>query len=185
MIEIILLGIGLSLDTFSVAAGFGCGQKGHHLGTSLRMAAVFGISHIIAIMGGWLAGSLVSGPLGTVDHWIAFALLAYIGLKMIKSGLGPAEHAATHLDVSNLRTLGMLAIATAIDAIAVGASLALIGQNPIPLALTTGVVVFILVMAGVNLGRRVGTMLGHRAGIAGGIVLLAIGVRILIEHAAI
>jgi len=184
MLETVLLATGLALDTFSVAAGFGCGQKGHHLTSSLRMAVVFGIAHIIAILGGWMAGALVSGPLGAIDHWLAFALLAYIAFKMIKSGLGPAEHAAVHLDAGNLRTLGMLAIATAVDAVAVGASLALIGQNPWPLAITTGVVVFVLVMAGVNLGRRAGAMLGHRAGIAGGIVLLAIGVKILIEHMA-
>jgi putative Mn2+ efflux pump MntP len=76
----------------------------------------------------------------------------------------------------------MLAVATAIDAVAVGASLALIKQDPVPLALMTGGVVFVLVMAGVSLGKRVGTMLGSRAGIAGGLVLIAIGVRILLDH---
>ncbi len=182
MFEIILLAIGLALDTFSVAAGFGTGQKGHHLHYSLRMAIVFGLSHILAILGGWFAGSLVSGPLGAVDHWLAFLLLAYVGVKMLQSGLGTAEKAATHLDVSSLRTLGMLSIATALDAVAVGASLALIHENPVPLALTTGVVVFILVMVGVNFGRRVGALLGHRSGIAGGLVLLAIGVKILHDH---
>lgn len=180
MLETILLAVGLSLDTFSVAAGFGCGQKCHAPRISLRMAGVFALSHIVAILGGWAVGAMVAGVLGAFDHWLAFILLAYVGVKMLQSGLGPAEHAALHLDVSNLRTLAMLSVATAIDAVAIGASLALIKQNPLPLAITTGIVVFILVMAGVSLGKRVGTVLGHRASIAGGLVLLAIGVKMLI-----
>ncbi|VVB56781.1 manganese efflux pump MntP [uncultured archaeon] len=181
LLETLLLAVGLSLDTFSVAAGFGCGQKSCPPRVSLRMAAVFGLAHIIAILGGWLLGALVSGPLGVLDHWLAFGLLAYVGFKMLQSGLGPAEHAAAHLDVRHLPTLGMLGVATALDALAVGASLALVGQDPLPLALITGTVVFVLVMAGVSLGRKVGTAFGHRAAIAGGLVLLAIGLRILLS----
>jgi manganese efflux pump family protein len=130
---------------------------------------------------GWLAGATVIGFIGQLDHWIAFGLLVYVGINMIRSGLKRSEKASCE-DPSRGKNLIILSVATSIDAFAVGLTLGLLKVPVVFPAIFIGLVTFSLSVAGLFLGKKLGEKFGKRMEIVGGIVLIAIGTRILIER---
>lgn len=179
-IELLLIAVGLSMDAFAVAVGKGIAtvkvQPRHALNTGLWFG---GFQALMPIIGYWLGRSF-AGFVESVDHWIAFGLLVLIGLNMIREAVGGDEE--SHDANFGLRTMFLMAVATSIDALAVGVSMAFLGVNIWLSAAVIGIVTLALSAAGVYLGSLFGSRLGSRSGILGGVILVAIGIKILIEH---
>lgn len=181
MLYILLIAVSLALDAFAVSASTGISMPGFRLRHALTMGAWFGAFQFAMPVLGWLLGTGVSGYIQAIDHFIAFGLLAFIGGRMVYSSLsgGEEEQGVRELTVSRLC---LLAIATSIDALAVGVSMAFMEVDILLSALVIGLVAFVLSAAGGMLGRRLGGFFQKRAELIGGLVLIAIGVKILVEH---
>jgi putative Mn2+ efflux pump MntP len=183
VISIILVAVSLSMDAFAVALSTGMCMKKVHLRDSVLIGVYFGGFQFLMPVAGWLLGRTVAFAVQQVDHWIAFGLLALIGGKMlyeaIKARVNDEECA---VDPTAHRRLLVLAIATSIDALAVGIGFAFIEVRIIPAALAIGIITFTLSATGCLLGKRLGGMFRKYAEIAGGVVLIGIGVRILADH---
>jgi putative Mn2+ efflux pump MntP len=179
--SVLLIAVGLAMDCFAVSLGAGItvSGRGAKIKTALKMAVLFGVFQSAMTGLGWLAGSTFRGFIESFDYLIAFGLLAFVGAKMLveafKKGNKPA-------DFSGISVLLMLAVATSIDAFAVGISFSVIRMNMLMPVAVIGLVSFILTIIGVEIGNRAGRILGRNAEIAGGLVLMGMGVRILIEH---
>ena len=165
-IEILLIGIGLSMDAFAVSVCKGLSVKKLSIKNVLLCGVWFGGFQALMPFIGYCLGSTLSGLVDSIDHWIAFILLAFIGINMIKESF---EEEKQNDDFS-WKTMLMLAIATAIDALAVGVTFSFVG-------LTT----FIIASAGVYIGHVFGNKYEQKAQITGGIILILIGIKILIE----
>lgn len=176
MFETIILAIALSMDAFAVSIGLGC--KAGSRGLEVKAGLFFGIFQGLMPFIGYLGGEEVLGWVDTYAHWIASGLLALIGAKMIYEGFqeGIEENIT---EVTNKMML-LLAIATSIDAMAAGFSLALLDFNAYMACLIIGVTTFIFSWVGVRLGRSGGTWLESKAEIFGGIVLILIGIKLLV-----
>jgi manganese efflux pump family protein len=188
---IVLIGIafGLSLDAFTVAITNSTVIRGLELKHGLRMAIFFGFFQMIMPIIGWAAGVTFSHYVQGIDHWIAFGLLAFVGGRMIWSGLPFNKNIETNScdyktgqDCRHLPTLLMLSIATSIDAMAVGLSFAMIKISVIIPSMIIGIVTFTISLAGYFIGKRLGNRLNIQLDIIGGIVLIGIGIKILLEH---
>ncbi len=131
---------------------------------------------------GWFTGSSIASLISNFDHWIAFGLLAFVGGRMVHSGLDPDGEPETAIDPSRGRTLVMLAVATSIDAFAVGLGLAMLQINIVYPSIIIGVVTASLCLLGLALGTRLGEVFGKRMEIIGGLILIGIGLRVLISH---
>ena len=184
ILDIILLAIALAMDCFTVSIVSGVIKK---LSSGIiRMAFLFGLFQAMMPLLGWLGISYFRSYMEAYDHWIAFLMLAFIGGKMIKESFGPEEE--QHFDPSRLHTQLLLAIATSIDALAIGISFACTGftelsQLTMPL-LIIGIVSFLFSIIGYHLGRRFGKTITRRMKpeLLGGIILILIGVKIIITH---
>ena len=174
--ELVLLAVGLSMDAFAVSICKGLGMKK----IDLKVAAVLGL-----FFGGFQAGMPVFlGIIGPIDHWIAFILLAFIGGKMLWEAFTEDENEGDGKDAEKI-DLGeylILAIATSIDALAVGVSFAALSVDIVPAVSLIGVTTFIFSIAGVAIGHTFGARYEKPATIVGGIVLILIGLKILLEH---
>ena len=181
--ELFLLAVGLSMDAFAVSVCKGLSAGRVTLTHALTAGLWFGGFQGLMPFLGWLLGSSVSQYIEAVDHWVAFGLLAVIGGKMAWESLrrGCGEEGEAPPDLSAQR-LCMLAIATSIDALAVGVSMAFMSVHILASAAVIGVVAFALSVTGGLVGRRLGCLFQRRAELTGGLVLIAIGVKILIEH---
>ncbi len=175
------IALALAMDAFAVALGAGLTLgtlTGRHL---FRLSFHFGLFQALMPVIGWLAGMTVQKWISAYDHWLAFALLGFVGTKMIYEAFHPEEEKAEK-DPTRGMTLIVLSVATSIDALAVGLTLGMIGVSIWFPATIIGVVAGVLTMAGMLLGRRIGTLWGPRVEILGGLVLLGIGLKILLEH---
>jgi putative Mn2+ efflux pump MntP len=145
------------------------------------MAGAFGLFQAVMPVMGWLAGLSLTDLVSGVDHWVAFGLLGFVGCKMIYETLKkrPDEKGFLSLSVYGLL---VLAIATSIDALAVGLSFAFLEVSIITPILVIGTVTFVLSFLGVSFGNRVGSFFENKIGVAGGLVLLGIGIKILVDH---
>jgi putative Mn2+ efflux pump MntP len=188
LIDIILLAVALAMDCFtvSIVSGVILSEKLKTLHSSFQMAFLFGLFQALMPLIGWLGISLFSHYLEAVDHWIAFSMLAFIGGKMIKESFDDEEE--QHFDPRRLRTQVLLAIATSIDALAIGISFACTGYNTLsqltlPLIII-GLASFVLSLLGYYLGRRFGKVITRRLKpeLFGGVILIIIGVKILLSH---
>jgi putative Mn2+ efflux pump MntP len=181
-----LLGIalGLAMDAFAVAISAGLQLCEVTPRQTFRLAWHFGLFQAFMPIIGWLAGRTLVQYIAPVDHWIAFGLLAFIGGKMVYEALQERGEDAAACDPTKGWRLVMLSIATSIDALAVGLSLAVLGVSIWYPALVIGVVAGALTTLGMELGKRFGALLGRRMEIVGGLILIAIGVKILVEHLA-
>ena len=184
MLSVFLIAVSLALDAFAVSVSSGIAVPGFGCPQAVKMGCWFGGFQCLMPLLGWSLGSSVSRYIEAVDHWVAFGLLALIGGKMVLEALKQnqcqAESPATDLSA---RHLCVLAVATSIDALAVGISMAFMQQVNILLsAAVIGLVAFAFSVAGGLLGRRLGGLFQRRATLAGGLVLIAIGVKILAEH---
>jgi len=175
MFEVIVLAVALSMDAFAVSIGLG--SKGNTRGLGLKAGVFFGVFQALMPFIGFLGGKGVLGWVESYAHWIAFALLALIGGKMIYEGLheGIEEDIAT---ITNKMML-VLAIATSVDAMAAGFSLTLLDINAYLACLIIGITTFAFSWAGVQIGKNSGTWLENKAEIFGGVVLILIGIKIL------
>jgi len=180
---ILLIAISLALDAFAVSVSSGIAVPGFSWRHGVKMGIWFGFFQFAMPLAGYCLGTGVSACIEAVDHWIAFGLLAFIGGRMVYGSLVPsAQEGETSTDLSAKR-LCLLAIATSIDALAVGVSMAFMpGVEILPAAVLIGGVAFVLSVMGGLLGKRLGGLFQQRAELAGGIVLIAIGIKILIEH---
>lgn len=181
IIEIILLSIGLAMDAFAVAVTSGIAIKNLRLRHALLIGITFGGFQAIMPVIGWLAGLGLQQFLCDVDHWIAFALLSIIGGKMIYEAfrLEDAEEPDNPLQAGVLLILG---IATSIDALAVGVTFAMIKVAIIAPVAVIGSITFLLCLVGVYIGDAFGHFFEKKIEIFGGLVLIAIGIKILIQH---
>ena len=173
------IAVGLAMDAFAVSISAGMTVAPVTLRHVFRLAFHFGLFQFLMPILGWAAGHQIAGYLHTYDHWIAFALLSYVGGKMIWEGWH-ADRTESRADPTRGMTLVTLCIATSIDALAVGLSMALVGVSVWLPAVVIGIVTGALTTVGITLGSRVGKACGHWAEIGGGCVLLLIGVRVLL-----
>ena len=181
-LELFLIGVGLSMDAFAVAVCKGLCMKRINRAHALVIALFFGGFQALMPTLGWILGTQFERYIVSFDHWIAFALLAFIGGKMIRE--------AIHEDVEeekctyglDLKELLLLAIATSIDALAVGITFAFLRVSILPAASLIGITTFLLSLAGVVIGNRFGSRYKKKAEICGGVILILIGTKILLEH---
>lgn len=176
------LGVGLSMDAFAVSLGQGAASsQQERLRHALVLAVLFGLFQAGMPLIGWGLGETFHDTFRSIDHWIAFVLLAVLGFAMIRAGFMDADNAEP-VRVAHGWKLCALAVATSIDAAAAGITLTLLGL-PIWLACSIiGVITFSLTLTGALLGRAAGARLGSVAEFAGGAILIALGLKILIEH---
>jgi len=181
LLTIFLLAVGLGVDAFSVAIGIGAANKNKSWAPVVRLSFAFGIFQFVMPLIGWLAGSTVVQMIEKFDHWTAFGLLVLVGGKMIWEGF-ERESDEEKVDQTNGWPLLLLSIATSIDALAVGFSLSLLKTPVLFPALIIGVVCFIMTAIGMIFGKGLARIFGRKVEILGGLVLIAIGVKILMEH---
>ena len=182
MIEIFLIAVSLALDAFAVSVSSGISVPGFRWKDAVRMGVYFGLFQFAMPLIGWFLGSSVNTYIEAVDHWIAFGLLALIGGRMVwgaRGGECELESGPTEL---SHRRLTLLAVATSIDALAVGVSMAFMNVDIFWSSAVIGAVAFTLSVVGGLAGRRLGCLFQKRAETVGGLVLIGIGVKILIEH---
>ena len=184
-IEFFLTGIGLSMDAFAVAICKGLGMRKVNYKQMLLIALFFGGFQALMPLLGWLLGRQFEQYITSVDHWIAFTLLVLIGANMLREARKEDDttEAETVYDAPlPLGQLLLMAIATSIDALAVGISFAFLGVNIWLAIAIIGMTTFLISAAGVFIGNRFGNRYEKRATIAGGIILILLGVKILLEH---
>ncbi len=180
-LEVLLVAFSMAMDAFAVCLGAGTLPQTKSPRPAFRLAFHFGLFQFIMPVLGWLAGVTVERYIAAFDHWIAFGLLAFVGVRMILSGFHGEEETQRN-DPSRGWTLVLLSIAVSIDALAVGLSLGLIGVTIWYPAVVIGIVTGLVSWLGLRLGNRLGGLFGKRMEIAGGIILILIGVRILMAH---
>lgn len=169
------------MDAFAVSIGVGTGQQANGNRSRLRLAFHFGIFQGGMTLLGWLAGSTIARYISNFDHWLAFVLLAYVGIGMIRNGFGKEEKRYT-VDPSKGRMMVILSVATSIDALAVGLSMAMIDTPVVVPSIVIAVVTFFLSIIGLFAGRKLGEVAGKRMEIVGGVILLILGIRIVVTH---
>lgn len=183
IIEILLLGLSLSMDAFAVSVCKGLAMKKINYKKTIIIGLYFGFFQALMPLIGYFLGSTFQNLVVNIDHWIAFILLSLIGLNMIRETLKKENDSCN--DKVDFKTMLVLAIATSIDALAIGITFAFLEVN-ILLAITIiGVLTFIISLIGVKLGNKFGNKYENKAGILGGIVLILIGLKILLEHLGI
>ena len=183
--EVFLIGVGLSMDAFAVAVCKGLCMKRLDARQTVVIALFFGGFQALMPLAGWALGTQFESYITAVDHWIAFALLALIGGKMFWEAFhddGEEEACPAEGFRLDLKELTMLAVATSIDALAVGITFAFLQVEIVPSVATIGVTTFALSALGVALGHFFGARFEKPASIAGGVVLILIGCKILLEH---
>ena len=181
MLSILLIAVSLSMDAFAVAVTNGIVVSGIRKKTLLLMALFFGGFQALMPVGGYFLGRAVSGYISEFDHWIAFLLLAFIGGRMFVEGLrGDGDEPRAR--VLTVPVLLLQAVATSIDALAVGVTMAFMDVNIWLSCGIIGGICFAATFAGGLLGKKVGPLLRKRAELAGGLVLIGIGAKILVEH---
>ena len=181
--EVFLIGVGLSMDAFAAAVCRGLAMKKINYTHALIIGLFFGGFQALMPLIGWLLGRQFADYIEKFDHWIAFALLAFIGVKMaiesFKNEEDPCDCCNERLD---LKELFVLAVATSIDALAVGITFALYPDvSIVPAVSIIGIVTFVICAVGVLIGHKCGSRFKSKAELAGGIVLVAIGIKLLVE----
>lgn len=186
IISILLTAIGLSMDAFAVALTIGMNINNVDRNNvdrnkiAIKLGIYFGIFQGIMPFLGWILGMKFTKYIQSIDHWIAFALLTLIGVKMIIDGVKPNEENKIK-EYSN-KTFFILAIATSIDALAIGVTFAFLNINILSAIFIIGITTFVLSVSAVYLGKVIGNIIKNKAGIFGGLILLIIGLKILLEH---
>ena len=183
ILEISLIGIGLAMDAFAVAICKGLSMKKLYLKNIIIIALYFGIFQMLMAIIGYFLGATFQNFVTNIDHWIAFILLACIGVNMIKEACDKEKE--NHNDKVDFKTMSILAVATSIDALAVGITFAFLETNIIKAVLIIGIITFFISLIGVKIGNKFGDKFQNKAEIFGGIVLILIGLKILLEHLSV
>lgn len=182
LVELLILAVGLSMDAFAVSVCKGLAMKKATWKAEICCGAWFGGFQALMPLIGYSLGSLFIDAISAIDHWVAFVLLAIIGINMLREALGSDEEETADADLS-VKTMFVMAVATSIDALAVGISLAMAGVDNIFLAvLLIGATTFVLSAIGVKVGNVFGSRYEKKAEIVGGVILILLGVKILLEH---
>ena len=183
-ITILLTAVGLSMDAFAVSLTIGLDvDKDKQKKAALMSGVYFGGFQALMPVIGYLLGVKFTKYIESVDHWIAFVLLAVIGVNMIREALsGDDDKEEMPADYLNHKKFVVLAIATSIDALAVGVSFAFLSVNIISSAVTIGITTFLFSVAAVVIGKKIGEIIKNKAEILGGVILIIIGIKILLEH---
>ena len=187
-ISIVLIGFAMSTDAFAAAVGKGAAMRKPRLIDALRAGLIFGVIEAITPIIGWLLGRAASQYVQAFDHWIAFGLLGVLGAHMIIAGLKPDDETEGDGDDGaseqhkSFWTLAVTGFATSIDAMAIGVGLAFLDVHIGVVALVIGLCTMVMVTIGIMLGRALGAVVGKRAEIVGGVILIIIGCAILYEH---
>ncbi len=175
----------LAMDAFAVSVGVSLSLEGMTKRQTFRLAIYFGFFQFMMPVVGWLAGNSLLKYIQVVDHWIAFGLLLFVGVKMIyesfKRGKKTKE-GNVNVDPTKGLSLLTLSVATSIDALAAGLSLAALQESILYPAVVIGLVAFLMTVLGTRLGPPLGQRIGKKAELAGGLILILIGIKILAEH---
>ncbi len=181
-VELLLIAVGLAMDAFAVSICKGLKMQKIKLGQAFTVALFFGAAQAIMPAIGWLLGVNFEKYITKIDHWIAFALLGFLGGKMIYESLKGDDDVC---DCFDIKELFMLAIATSIDALAVGITFAFLSVDIVTSVLLIGIVTFVCCLAGVFIGHIFGAAFKSKAELMGGVILVLMGLKILLEHLGI
>ena len=179
----LILAFGMSMDAFAAALGKGASLNRPNFKEALRTGLIFGVIEMLTPLIGWAIGLAASRYVMAWDHWVAFGLLTLLGGRMMMEGFrqtadGPCEAPQSH----GFMVLALTAVATSLDALAVGVGLAFLQVNILLTAVTIGAATTIMATTGVLVGRFIGPVMGKWAEVLGGVVLISIGCTILSEH---
>lgn len=177
----LILAFGLALDAFAVAVAAGTTSSKPRAKQAFTIAGFFGVFQALMPLAGWSAGSWLENYIADYDHWVAFLLLCLIGLHMIYESLRQ-DRTKPGIDASNFVVLLLLSIATSIDALAAGISFAFLDVAIARTVVIIGIVTFFLSLIGFHLGDRMGHFFEKRVRMIGGLILIAVGTKILVEH---
>lgn len=183
ILEIIIIAVGLAMDAFAVSICKGLSMKKMNWKKAVIVGLYFGIFQALMPVIGYFLGTTFQSLVTKIDHWIAFILLSLIGGNMIKEAF--SEELETCNDYVDFKTMIVLAVATSIDALAVGITFAFLQTNIALSALIIGVITFILSLIGVKIVNKFGVKYEQRAEIVGGLILILMGIKILLEHLGI
>jgi putative Mn2+ efflux pump MntP len=179
--EILVIAVGLSMDAVTVSLATSAGNRAQGARAAFRLSFHFGLFQFLMPVVGWFLGAGVAPYIGSIDHWVAFVLLVLVGGRMIWAAVSGVDEEPAR-DPSRGATLILLSVATSIDALAIGLTLAMLGSGIWYASLVIGVVTGCLSFMAIRLGARVGHAVGKRMEVVGGLALIAIGVRILAQH---
>lgn len=183
LIEIILIGIGLAMDAFAVSVCKGLSMKKMNWKNAIIIAMYFGVLQALMPAIGYFLGSTFEEIVTSIDHWIVFILLLAIGGNMIKESFNHEEEKKN--DKVDFKTMIILAIATSIDALAIGITFAFFDINILEAIFMIGIVTFLLSLVGVKIGNKFGNKYQNKAEFLGGLILILLGLKILLEHLGI
>lgn len=183
IIEIILLSIGLAMDAFAVAICKGLSMKKMNWKNAIIIAFYFGVFQALMPVFGYFLGTTFENLVTSIDHWLAFILLVAIGGNMIKEAFSRDEEEKD--DRVDFKTMIVLAVATSIDALAIGITFAFLNVNLLLSVSCIGIITFVISLIGVKIGNRFGDKFQNKAELLGGIILIVLGLKILLEHLGI
>ena len=179
-LEVVLIAIGLAMDAFAVSICKGLSMKKMNWKKALIIGAYFGIFQGLMPVIGYFLGSTFESLVTKIDHWIAFGLLVFIGVNMLKEAFSKdSENCNDNID---FKTMVLLAIATSIDALAVGITFAFLKTNILLAGLSIGIITFVICVIGVKIGSKFGNKYERKAETVGGLILILMGIKILLEH---
>lgn len=181
---LVFLALALAADAFAAALIQGVSARGRVRHVALYCAVAFGLAQAVMPLIGWTLGQTLLGALAAIDHWVAFAVLAILGLKLIKEGLTKGPEDTVPNQPAAGWALFALAVATSLDAAAAGLTFDAMAIPPLLAAGVIGAITALVCAGGVVVGHRIGPALGGRAEVVGGLALLLIGVKVLVDHGA-
>lgn len=182
VLEIIVLALGLSMDSFAVSLTSGVVLQQFRWLKSIKIAFCLALFQALMPLIGWFVGKEFQHYIESYDHWIAFSVLLFLGVRMILEATGRETNCSCCFDPSRMRTLLCLSLATSVDALAVGVSLAFLQIEMVLPTVMIGVVTFVCSIVGLYIGVHFGRRLKSSAEIFGGVILICIGIKILVEH---
>ena len=183
ILEIVLIAVSLAMDAFAVSVCKGLSMKKMSWKKAIIVGLYFGVFQAFMPLIGFLLGISFESFVNQIDHWIAFILLSLIGINMLKEAFSKKEEECD--DNIGFKTMLVLAIATSIDALAVGITFAFLRVNIVFAVLVIGILTFLISLIGVKIGNKFGDKYEKKAEIAGGIILILMGLKILLEHLGI
>ncbi len=180
LFSIFTLSLGLSFDTFAVSISCGLKEKKIQFMGATRIALYFAYFQALMLLLGWILGISIKQYISPIDHWLAFLLLSVIGLNMIIDSF--KEEKKTELNITNLKVIVAMSLATTIDAFAVGVTYAFLNVNLPWVLVIIGITTYIMAMLGMLFGKKICHTSGNKIEILGGAILIFIGLKILLEH---
>lgn len=182
-LEILLIAMGLAMDAFAVSICKGLSMKKMSWKKAIIVGLYFGIFQALMPVLGYFLGTTFEGLVTKIDHWIAFALLVFIGINILKESFENSDE--KHDDSVDFKTMVVLAIATSIDALAIGITFAFLKVNMLLATLMIGIATFVICVIGVKIGNKFGDKYERKAEVVGGLILILMGIKILLEHLGI